>query len=158
MQFVAQVSQNQITASSTQKRCRTQRIASINSQLKALQGGVARVALLPALASAIPGATPHVPDAPDLVLELVIRVALVAVLAPAPAPVPAPAIQVVLEAVPVPAARVALEIVQALVARIAPLLVLMVALVDALALALVLVVDATERAALDVTEHVLALA
>jgi hypothetical protein len=108
MQFAAQVSQNQTTALLTQKRCRTQPIASISSQLKALPGGVAQVALLPALVSAIPDATLLVLVVPDLVQELAVPHALVPVPAPvtipvrdlAPALVPALALAPVAQAVP----------------------------------------------------------
>lgn len=136
MQSVAQVSQNQTTASSTQKRCRTQLIASINSQLKALQGGAAQVALLPALASAIPDATLLVLVVPDLVQELAVPHALVPVPAPVAIPVPGLALVPVLAPVLAPVAQAVPEDARALVAQIVPLHVPLGAPVDAQAAAI----------------------
>lgn len=160
MQSVAQVSQNQTTASSTQKRYRTQLIASINFQLKALQEGVAQVALLPALASAIPDATLLVPVAPDLVQEPAVPHALVPVPAPVTIPVPglalAPVLAPVAQAVPedarAPVAQAVLEDARALVVQTVPLRVLLAAPavvpVDALAV-VVVAMDHVEVAALE---------
>ena len=121
MQSVAQVSLNQTTASSTQKHCRTQLIGCISSQLKVLQEEATQVVLLPVPASAIPGATPHVPDAPDLVLELVARHVLV----PVPVPVTIPVRGLALALAPalalVPVAQAVPENVKALVAQTVPL-------------------------------------
>lgn len=144
MQSVAQVSQNQTTASSTQKRCRTQLIASINSQLKALQGEAAQVALLPALASAIPDATLLVPVAPDLVQEPAVPHAL--------APVLVPVAQAVPEDARAPVAQAVLEDARAPVVQTVPLRVLLAAPavvpVDALAV-VVVAMDHVEVAALE---------
>lgn len=136
MQFAAQASQNQTIASSTQKHCRTQLIASINSQLKALQGGAAQVALLPVPASAIPGATLLVPDAPALVQEPVVRHVLVPVPVPATIPVQGLALAPALALAQVPVAQAVPEAVRALVARTVLLHVPLGAPVDAPAVAI----------------------
>lgn len=156
MQFVAQVSLNQTTASSTQKHCRTQLIASINSQLKAPQGGVAQVALLPALASAIPDATLLVPDAPVLVQEPAVPHALVPVPVPATIPVQGLALAPVLAPVPVPVAQAVPEAARVLVAQIVPLRVLLAAPavvpVDAIATVLLTALVVAVKVAVEIAE------
>ena len=136
MQFAAQVSLNQTTAPSTQKHFRTQLIDCISSQLKVPQEEATQVVLLPVPASAIPGATPHVPDAPDLVLELVARHVLVPVPVPAKPPVRGLALAPVLAPVLVPVAQAVPEDARALVAQTVLLHVPLGAPVDAPAAAI----------------------
>lgn len=156
MQFAAQVSLNQTTAPSTQKHCRTQLIDCISSQLKVLQEEATQVALLLVPASAIPGATPHVPDAPDLVRELVARHVLVPVPVPVTIPVQGLALAPVLAPVPVPVAQAVPEAARVLVAQIVPLRVLLAAPavvpVDAIATVLLTALVVAVKVAVEIAE------
>ena len=129
-----------------------QLIASISSQLKVLQEEAVLVALLLALASAIPDATLLVLVVPDLVQELAVPHALVLVPAPVTIPARGLALAPVLVPVLVPVAQAVPEDAMALVVQTVPLRVLLVAPavvpVDALAV-VVVAMDHVEVAALE---------
>lgn len=152
MQFAAQVSQNQTTASSTQKYCRTQLIDCISSQLKVLQEEATQVALLPVPVFAIPDATPHVPDAPDLVLGLAARHVLVPVPVSVTIPVRGLALAPALALAQVPVVQAVPEDARDLVVQTVPLHVLQDAPVGVMARAPVLAVIAMVVAEMDVRD------